>query len=201
MRPRSRAVSEIVAAMLLISIVVAATFIIWVYSSNLLGSLQGAQPPTGQYSNQLTLEYYDWTNTPSATTGAQCSLTYAALHSGTPNCATLILVFRNVGSGVANIAAYYVNGIQVTYPTSSTCTLSGTTVSTTTAASITSLSPQASCSVTLTMPTGTIYATGTTATTTALTITVGVPYSIQIATTTGGVFQYTCVAGQRTGSY
>ena len=199
MRLGSKAVSEIVAAMLLISIVVAATFIIWVYSSNLLGSLQGAQPQTGQYSNQITLEYYDWTDTPSGTTGAQCSLTYAASHSGKPNCSTLILIFRNVGSGIANIAAYYVNGIQLTYPTTTTCTLSGTLVSTIN--SVTSLTPQASCSVTLTMPSTAIYVTGTTGTTTALLITVDVPYSIQIVTTTGSVFTYSCVAGQRTGSY
>jgi hypothetical protein len=49
--------------------------------------------------------------------------------------------------------------------------------------------PQASCTVTLTMP-----ATG-------LTITAGVAYSVRIGTSNGGVFAYTCVAGQRTGSY
>ena len=86
-----KAVSEIVAATLLITITVAASVIFYVYSSNLLGSLTGTQPQSGLYSNQITLEYYDWTTLSS-----------------------LILTVRNVGSGLANIAAFYVNGLKPT---------------------------------------------------------------------------------------
>jgi len=162
--------------MMLISITVAATFVIYVYSSNLLGSLTGAQPPSGQYSNQITLEYYDWTTSP-------C-------------CTKLKLTIRNVGSGLANIAAYYVSGTQITSSNVlSICTsVSATFTMTTTAGNTYTLTqglllPQASCTVTLTMPT------------TGLTITPGVAYSVKIATSNGGVFAYSCVAGQRTGSY
>ena len=55
-----RAISEIVAALILVAIVMAGATILWVYSSGLLGSLQGAQPQTG-YTDHVSLEYYDWT--------------------------------------------------------------------------------------------------------------------------------------------
>jgi hypothetical protein len=198
MRRGKGAVSEVVAALMLISIVVAAAFIIYVYSSNLLGSLTGAQPSTGQYSNQITLEYYDWTVDQSGP--AQCSLSYTPL-----NCGTLVLQIRNVGTGLANIAAYYVNGVRITTVSYTCPTLSGTvTVTSTSLTTVANLMPQASCSVKLTMPTGTTYSTGcsTAVTTTNLqTICVGLTYSIQIATTSGGIFAYNCVAGERTGSY
>lgn len=201
MRREKKAVSEVVAAMMLISIVVAAAFIIYVYSSNLLGMMTGAQPSSGQYSNQITLEYYDWTNTQSGV-GAECSISYAAQHNTAPICSSLILGIRNVGSGLANIAAYYINGVNIPYPSSSTCTsLTGTVTVTTNVASITRLMPQLSCTVTLTMPTTATYTTATASTATGLTITVGDSYSLQIATTSGGVFTYTLVAGERTGSY
>jgi len=172
MRKGKRAVSELVAVMMLVSITVAAAFVIYVYSSGLLGSLTGAQPQTGLYTNQITLEYYDWTTSP-------C-------------CTTLKLTIRNVGSGLANIAAYYVSGKPITYPSSTICSsvsVSATVAVTTTVTSVTSLLPQASCTVTLTLPT------------TGLTITPGFAYEVKIVTNNGGVFAYSCVAGQRTGSY
>jgi len=176
---------------MLISITVAATFVIYVYSSNLLGSLTGAQPQSGQYSNQITLEYYDWTN------GGKCSTSYTP----SPICTRLVLSIRNVGSGLANIAAYYVSGIQITIggvgsapPVCSgtaTTYVATTTITTGTVATkityLPLLLPQGSCTVTLT--------------TTGLTITPGVAYTVKIATTNGGVFVYSFVAGQRTGSY
>jgi FtsP/CotA-like multicopper oxidase with cupredoxin domain len=89
-----------------------------------------------------------------------------------------------------------VSGTKIT-PTSSICTsVSGTfttTIATTTVSTYSytltqgPLLPQASCTVILTV--------------TGLTITPGVAYSVRIATSNGGVFAYTCVAGQRTGSY
>jgi len=61
MRHGRKGISELVAALLLVSIVIAGSLIVYVYSSGLLGSLQGAQPQTS-YTDQVTLEYYDWTN-------------------------------------------------------------------------------------------------------------------------------------------
>jgi len=180
---------------MLISITVAATFVIYIYSSNLLGSLTGTQPQSGQYSNQITLEYYDWTNT---VAGVQlCNINRA-----TPTCTILKLTIRNVGSGLANVAAYYVSGTKITIggigsapPVCSGTATSYVATTTITAASTVAITylplllPQGSCTVTLTMPT------------TGLTITPGVAYSVRIATSNGGVFAYACVAGQRTGSY
>jgi hypothetical protein len=114
-----RGVSEIAAAMLLITITVAASIIIYFYSSGLLGSLQGAQPQQGQYTNQITLEYYDWTD--------------PALH-------TLKVTFRNTGSGLAIFAAFYVSGQAVTLRSGSTCAVLNATRTTT-------LYPQATTSV------------------------------------------------------
>jgi flagellin-like protein len=153
MRIGKKGVSEILAATLLITITVSAATIFYLYSSNLLGSLTGAQPQSGQYSNQITLEYYDWT-----------TLT------------ALILTVRNVGSGLANIAAYYVNGLKVT--ATGPCTSTAT------------LKPQQSCQVTLTIPA-----------VLGQTILSGVAYSVRVVTNNGGVFSYSCIAGQRTGGY
>lgn len=154
MRRGRRGVSEVVAAMLLITITVAASIILYVYSSGLLGSLTGAQPQSGQYANQITLEFYDWTTLTS-----------------------LNLTVRNVGSGLANIAAYYVNGVKVS--ASGACT------------STTTLQPQKSCTVKLTIP---VSLNGQT-------ILSGVSYLVKVATKDGGAFAYTCVAGQKTGGY
>jgi hypothetical protein len=110
-----RGVSEIAAAMLLITITVAASIIVYFYSSGLLGSLQGAQPQRGAYTNQITLEYYDWSN-----------LT------------TLTLTIRNTGSGLAFLAAFYVSGDAVPLKGGSTCAIVNAT-------STTSVRPQAAC--------------------------------------------------------
>jgi hypothetical protein len=44
----------------MILIVMAGAIIVYVYSSGMLGSLQGAQPQQG-YTDHISLEYYDWT--------------------------------------------------------------------------------------------------------------------------------------------
>jgi hypothetical protein len=78
--------------MMMIAIVVAATFVVYAYSSGLLGSLQGAQPQR-LYTNQITLEYYNWPSND--------------LHN-------LTLFLRNTGSGRAILADFFVNGTSVT---------------------------------------------------------------------------------------
>jgi flagellin-like protein len=81
--------SEVIAAMLLLVITVAASVLLYAYVSGLMGRLQGVtvQQP---YLERLTLEYYDWTRT-----------------------STLKLSLRNVGAEVINIgaAAWYINGV------------------------------------------------------------------------------------------
>jgi hypothetical protein len=84
--------------MMMISIVVAATLVVYAYSSGLLGSLQGAQPQR-PYTNQITLEYYNWPNTGG---------TYPN------NMHNLTLYLRNTGSGRAILADFFVNGTSVT---------------------------------------------------------------------------------------
>ena len=74
-----KGISELVAALIMVMIVMAGAIIVYVYSSGMLGSLQGAQPQQGQYTNQIALEYYDWTRTLS------------------PTLQTLKLTLRNVG--------------------------------------------------------------------------------------------------------
>jgi archaellum component FlaF (FlaF/FlaG flagellin family) len=54
-----RGVSQIIAAMLMISITVAGAIVVYAYSSGLLGSLQGAKPQQS-YLSQIALEYYNW---------------------------------------------------------------------------------------------------------------------------------------------
>jgi flagellin-like protein len=87
--------SEVIAAMLLIVITVAASILMYTYASGLMGQLQGVKLQQ-QYLEHLTLEYYDWTVTgPSG---------------------TLKLIIRNVGSAVINIGAgsWYINGVKQT---------------------------------------------------------------------------------------
>lgn len=158
--------------MLLIAIVMAAATMVYFYSSGLLGSLQGAQPPKGQYANQISLEYYDWTT---AGTGD------STLH-------TLKMTLRNVGSGIANLAAIYVSGTKANLKTgTSWICLGATTVTTTT---VTAMMPSSSCSASITIP-----STGATTT-----ITGGAAYVVKLVTIDGGVFSYSCIAGQSTGS-
>jgi hypothetical protein len=59
---RRKGISQIIAAMFMISLAVAGALIVYVYSTGLLGTLQGAKPQQS-FADQLALEYYDWTNT------------------------------------------------------------------------------------------------------------------------------------------
>ena len=95
MRNGRKGISELVAAMMLISITVAAAFVLYVYSSGLLGSLQGAQPQQ-PYADQIVLEYYDWSSNPGNTNCYD-----SALH-------TICVTFRNVGSGLGTLADFFI---------------------------------------------------------------------------------------------
>ncbi len=87
--------SEVIAALLLILITVAAAVLLYGYVSGLMGGLLGGavQQP---YLEQVTLDYYDWT-------------TLSALK----------LTIRNVGVTKLNIVAadYFINGQLIASPT------------------------------------------------------------------------------------
>jgi hypothetical protein len=183
-----RGISEIAAAMLLITIAVAASIIIYIYSSGLLGSLQGARPQQ-PYANQITLEYYDWS---SSSSNGNCY---------SPDLHKLCLTLRNVGAGIAVLADFFVAGVKVTLDTGAGSTCAGYTGGRTTIAitgtatqtyTATGLLPQGpnSCTAILDIPT-----TGSTAT-----ISPGVAYSVRVVTVDGSTFSFSCIAGQSTGS-
>jgi flagellin-like protein len=84
--PSRKAVSPVIATLLMIAIAVAASIIVYVWSIGLLGGLMGGGG--SQVKEQLILEAYKWNSTGGALT------------------ATL----RNVGSASVEIAAWYVGG-------------------------------------------------------------------------------------------
>lgn len=92
-RYNKRAVSAIIAALLLIAITVAAAIMVYVFSIGLLGSLQsgGGQ----QTKEQLIMEAYTWT-----VPGGPLSLTV-----------------RNVGPATIQISDFFVNGALQAQPT------------------------------------------------------------------------------------
>lgn len=98
----NRAVSAVIATLLLIAIAVAAAIIVYVFSIGLLGGLQtsGGQ----QVKQQVIMEAYDWTGT----TG------------------NLALTLRNVGPSQVQFADYFINGAKVGSPTGG-CGYSGAT--------------------------------------------------------------------------
>ena len=94
----NRAVSEIIAALLLIAIAVAAAVLLYVFSIGLLGSLgsSGGQ----QTKEQVIMEAYSF-----------------------PISGPLVLTVRNVGSSSENLAGadYFVNGVKQPIPTITLC--------------------------------------------------------------------------------
>nr|MDO8134759.1 hypothetical protein [Candidatus Njordarchaeum guaymaensis] len=84
-RVRRKALSPVIATLLMVAIAVAAAIITYVWSMGLLGGLMG----TGgsQTKEQVIIEAYDWTAT-----------------------GTLKFVLRNVGSAQVEIAAIYLEG-------------------------------------------------------------------------------------------
>jgi flagellin-like protein len=100
----NRGVSQVIAALLLIAIAVAAAILLYVFAIGLLGSLgsSGGQ----QTKQQLIMEAYNW-------------------DSGTD---TIQLTIRNVGSASIDVAAtdVFVNGIQQTAGLGSDCASVGT---------------------------------------------------------------------------
>ena len=90
----NKAVSQVIAALLLIAISVAAAVLVYVFSIGLLGSLQSSG---GQQSKQqVIMEAYNW---PAGTGGAT---------------GTLSLTVRNVGPASVQFADLFINGVSST---------------------------------------------------------------------------------------
>jgi flagellin-like protein len=102
-RFNNRAVSQVIAALLLIAIAVAAAVLVYVFSIGLLGSLQGGGGQ--QVKQQLIMEAYNW---------------------GTLT--TPVLTMRNVGTAGITVADVFVNGVAATFDVGNTGT--GTTCDT-----------------------------------------------------------------------
>lgn len=104
-----RGISEVIAALLVICITVSAGTIFAVYASGLMGGLQ--TKVTQPYTEQLTLEYYNWLTVASGPT----------------------LTIRNDGAAPITFADYFIQGIKITtvspdncpsvLPVQSSCTL------------------------------------------------------------------------------
>jgi len=84
-----RAVSPVIATLLMIAIAVAASIIVYVWSIGLLGGLMGSGG--SQTKEQLIMEAYNW---------------------ATP--ATLVFTLRNVGSAPVTVASVYLGGNALT---------------------------------------------------------------------------------------
>jgi len=84
-RVSKKAVSPVIATLLMIAVAVAASVIVYVWSAGLLGTLMGGGG--AQVKEQVIVEAYDWVAT-----------------------GTLKLYLRNVGSSDVQIAAIYVGG-------------------------------------------------------------------------------------------
>jgi len=84
-RVSKKAVSPVIATLLMIAVAVAASVIVYVWSAGLLGTLMGGGG--AQVKEQVILEAYDWSTS-----------------------SALKLYLRNVGSTDVEIAAIYVGG-------------------------------------------------------------------------------------------
>ena len=120
-RFNNRAVSQVIAALLLIAIAVAAAVLLYVFSIGLLGSLGTAGGQ--QTKDQVVMEAYNFVASP------------------------LVISLRNVGSASVNIgsADYFINGVKVTTPTAP----GGGMGSLQSCTSLTSFSPGTVCAVSL----------------------------------------------------
>jgi flagellin-like protein len=92
-----RGVSEVIAAMLLILIAVAASVLLYAYVSGVMGRLQGAAQQQ-QYLQQMALDYYDWTG------ASSCSKSLSVL----------CLTVRNVGVAQITMTDFFIAGARNT---------------------------------------------------------------------------------------
>jgi flagellin-like protein len=123
--PSSRkGVSEIIAAMLLVCIVLSAGILLAGYASGLMGHIQMAE--SQPYTEQLTLDYYSW-----PCPNGNCN-------SGSPGSLTMII--RNDGAATITLADFFMQGMKNT--------------SDVTPSSCLTLQLYASCTLTFPVPSG-----------------------------------------------
>ena len=89
-RVSKKAVSPVIATLLMIAVAVAASVIVYVWSAGLLGTLMGGGG--SQVKEQLIIEAYNW-NSPTS----------------------LVLSIRNVGSASVTVSKVYVAGTSMTF--------------------------------------------------------------------------------------
>ncbi len=100
--PSRRAVSPVIATLLMIAIAVAASIIVYVWAIGLLGGLMGSGG--SQVKEQLIMEAYNWSTA-----------------------ATVAFTLRNVGSSSVTVAAVYLGGSLISPTTLSTAIAIGGT--------------------------------------------------------------------------
>ena len=162
-----RAVSPIIATLLLIAITVAAGGIVYVFVTGLSGNL--TKSGGNQVTEQISLDSYNFQS---------------------PSFLTMYL--RNTGTSAQTISAVYFDGVQAqfygscgattgTYTSTSTGTLTTVTTAVTVAtASSTGQSPQSTCTLNVYNIVG---------------ADAGTSYQVRIVTSDGGIFPFNVVAG------
>jgi len=132
--PSSRkGVSEIIAALLLVSIALSAGILFAVYASGLMGHILNSE--SQPYADQLTLDYYRW-----PCPNGNCN-------SATPG--SLIIIIRNDGASLITLSDFFIQGTR----NSTDLTLNPAGCST--------LQVNLACTITFPVPSGLTVAQGT----------------------------------------
>ena len=164
---RRRAVSPIVATLLLIAISVAAGVIVYIFTTGIAGTLTNSH--VNQLTEQISLDAYNFQVSPQ-------------------NYLTMYL--RNTGTGSVSVSAVYFNGAAAQF--FGTC---GYVV--TSATDVTTAAPSATTALAATTATSTEAAQQTCQLNVfGMTASAGTSYQVTIATVDGGKFIYNVVAGQ-----
>lgn len=181
--PQRRAVSPIIATLLLIAIAVASGVIVYVFTGSLAGSL--TKNGGSQISEQVEMLAYNFMQVSGAGSG-ECA-------GATPPC--VIVYLENTGSSTITIGSVFIDGIPLVE-------MVGSTVYTTGA--LATISPQTSFQMVLVNAITTCAVSGTSSpkgdcfsSTTALptSLVTGSSHLLKITTQAGGSFSFTVVAG------
>jgi flagellin-like protein len=199
---RRRAVSPIIATLLLIAIAVAAGVVVYVFTSSLAGNL--TKSSGSQISQDLAMQAYDFTGRGGAGLSGKA----------------LVLYFSNVGSTPATVSSVYFDGTLLNqYPVTGSlpyyygnCPQSGTCSISSITGGYYALVPQTNV---VSFPSGTIQFTDSTSSNAGLQTTslppetsaqlvvtlssaqtAGSSHSVKLVTTNGGIFVFNVIAGQ-----
>jgi len=150
-----RAVSEIVSALLVVMITIAAATLLGAYVSGVMGGILRPSSSGEPYTEQLALDYYTWptpvTNGPTIT-------------------------IRNDGAATVTLIDFFIQGVKITNPSSSSGCPSGNPPYV--------LQVQSTCTITIPA--------------TTVSVTSGVSFVIKLAANDGTVFTFSCIAGSST---